>query len=627
MFTTRRGRRLSAQETNEFRVVFADFLLRHGDEWRLRRTDQFTPVDLNTARRTITIQGLISRDLLRHFAEELEDAGASNLLGRRSAPLPRPGDELFLFLPFAAYPKRVLLDFSTADSRGCAVPLVSRLPGSAVTGAHLLALLKDRSKPPRRQRFPTEQEEAGALIVCSAIAALSPAALQERLDRAPRGVSGQSWEQENIKLLTARWLQTEGNRFLPGLGDSIGPAIAGSRVVGVGPELRRFVPTGSYGRIRIRRLADLVLLGIGDVLKVIVSQAQPADQQLLLGSPALLAELVRDYVLPGLDYVLHLASHMPVAGQQALGRGVVDWNAYLATSIAVDRPFIFKADELIKVSHRRRSFHFWTTHSYPLTLTDSPATHVEVACGDLELEIPRRGAIKLRVGDAPAPTATVFGGEYRESRQVAHFYASRLGDEGLPRLATRSKPLSRLRRKKDENPGDERGALAHASTQLVVRFRLSHTLTVGYWVSLVAVVSAATWLSWEWVRPAWQHHMPPGHENTLLLVTAAFAAFPLWLTSSQHRTALVQQKLLFVRGAIAIALLIPLAAAAFAWAVRTGRFDLAPATPAGHSAVSGLADRTTPQRGALRSCRGGADRRQALAVYPVKHCRDRPDRL
>jgi hypothetical protein len=566
-----RRARLRAYDSNEFRVVFADFLLRHGDEWRLRRTDEFTPVDLNTARRRITLQGLVSRDLLAHVAQELEETGASHLVGPRSGSLPQPGEELFILLPFAAYPKRVLLDFSTADSRGCEVPLVSRLPGSAVTGAHLLAILKDRSKVSGQHREPSQSAEAGALIVCSAIAALNPAALRERLERSPRSVSGQRWDKEDIDLLIGRWVQAEGNRFLHGLGNILAPAITASGLVGTGPELRQFIPRGSYDRIQIRRLSDLVLLGIGEVLKVIVSQTQPTEQQRLLSSSAPLAQLVQGYVVPGIDYVLHLAAHLPDAGRLALGRGIVDWNAYLATSVAVDRPFIFKADELIKVSHRRRPFHFWTTHSYPLTLTDSPATHVEVACDDLELEIPRWRAIKVRVGDVPVPTQTVFGGEYRESRQVAHFYVSRLGEESPARLPAPVKLLTRLRPRRNASAATKRAAVDHASSQLVVRFRLSHTLTVGYWVSLAAVASAAAWLSWEWVRPAWEHHLPPGHENTLLLVTAAFAAFPLWLTSSQHRKALVQQKLLFVRGTIAVALLVPLLAAAFAWAVRTGR--------------------------------------------------------
>ena len=324
--------------------------------------------------------------------------------------------------------------------------------------------------------------------------------------------------------------------------------IANASIVGHTLRIRDLLaPSVHVSGLRIERLSSLILLGVLDSLKLLADRAPVSSRQQLVRNPRELADQYTKYLIPGAQYLLDLCDRLPTQAKEEFGRTVVDWTAYLAVEVELGRPFLFQVEETLDVPRRRRLlFRGWTTHAYPLALRDCPSTHVEVCCEDNELEIARSLAVGVRIGDARYTPEDLFG-DQSVSRQTIHFYTSR-----------------RVR----EHPDlDLDGA------ELLVRFRVAPAIRRGYIMAVIAVGVAVGWVSWEWIRPALKYRNAPSHEDTLLLVSAAFASFLLWLTGTQHKKALVHEKLRTFRWFITFALLLPIVAAGVALAIRGNYLD------------------------------------------------------
>jgi hypothetical protein len=552
--------RSRAFEAPEFRTAFASFLRRRSDDWRVRRVDHFTPLDLYTARRRITLQGNIDRELLGEFSREYP-----SLLSARAVRNLRDGDAISVYLPLAQFSKRVLLGFSIRDELGRAVSLLPRVHSGTVTGLHLLNNLESGlSDELRTELLPKDQGERraaefGAIVVAATLSVVNPFALERRLAAWRR-----NWHRDqDDRTCLLDWVERESNLFRDELGANVRTAVEGAGVLGVGDLLPRYLPSlkRRSPALLADKLSTLILLAVRDTMKVLVFNA-PVQRRVAFAESA--EDLFAAYaqtVLPGIKYFCQLASYLPADLASDVGNEIVDYTGYVAVPIYLGHHFILKTEQVLdlpprSVVNRIFTSDMFTYHAYQLPIGDSPATHVEVTTGDPELEIcvPRRKspAPKIRWQRTPAvrvhgsrrlkSTSILFGNEFASSHGVVHYYTSRRRGE-RPRMRA-------------------------SSASLVVRYRVTPAVRRGYLVLTAAVIIANTWIAWRWIHPALNGRKAPGSEEALLLVSAAFVALPTWLMTVQHKTLLVHQKLRGFRIVFAIGAGAPVASAGVAWLIR-----------------------------------------------------------
>ena len=239
------------QDSRDFRILFASFLRRRGDAWRHRRTDEFTPLDLWLARRSLTIQGDIGLDLIDGF--RTEEPGTISRRARRALHV---GTPLRVYLPFAAFPKRVLLNFGARGADEAAVPLLTRLQGSEISGDHLLRILEGAASLVPGAPTPTPASRAGARLVSAALAMLQPVPLCERLTRWDPG-----WVELQEQTDILEWVREEGNGFQRGLGNEIHRELfPGDRLI-TGAELGRSFPRIATSARTCERCPDCLCSG------------------------------------------------------------------------------------------------------------------------------------------------------------------------------------------------------------------------------------------------------------------------------------------------------------------------------------------------------------------------------
>jgi hypothetical protein len=197
---------LELRDRRAFRATFASFLRDRGDDWRGRRVDHFTPIAVNAASRRITLHGQINRELFADFAEDEQRLLPEEALDHLHADVSLP-----LYLPFAAFAKEPWLQFSTADARGHAIPVLTRFEGSAITGKHLVRVLESAAEnlsPGTLSRAGGENRPlSGAILVASALVSINPTALKHRIERwAP------IWRRD-ADTFVSEWITHEVKRF------------------------------------------------------------------------------------------------------------------------------------------------------------------------------------------------------------------------------------------------------------------------------------------------------------------------------------------------------------------------------------------------------------------------------
>jgi hypothetical protein len=502
---------LPAVHQARFRLAFANFLRTHPYAWRTRRLDRMTPLDFYLARRQISLQGRILPSALVEYQRS-----------RGAPPPPREfaaGEPMFLYVPFAVFPKQMLLDFSTADGTDCRVPLLTRDEGARVTALHLLNLIP-------RGSFPTNRpERLGAALIFETLAATDPTALLRRLCE---------WRGDDQYLPSrnhlADWLTYEAAQFSRGLGDELPERyLAGivARAQNYPALLLREQLTGSAAQPIVGDfdyLSTLVTFSARESWRILARRQNPAG---VGGRTPRHRDLLRDYrllVSAGLRWIdreLRLAAPGSRVTRDAIraeiAQASVSWMAYLATEAALDRPFQLKSSELLPFQQhkivRRQMLRAWTVQRYHITPSDARSTHVEITTQDTDLLIAHGHTRVEGIGAAKGNPSAAFADHFAASHTIAHYYAAAQPSEMPLRDAKRS-------------------------IHLRIRYKLPLTVAAGYWVLAGMLMAVFGWSTIEWAgkQPS------EGAQAALLSVLAGFTFLLVWLTAPGQTKPLIYGK-------------------------------------------------------------------------------------
>lgn len=567
-----------------FPPAFAAFLRQNPGYWRLRRVDRFRPIDTNLALHRATLQCRIDPALLDRFLDLYED----------DLDLPETtyggGDELTVYVPVMRFPKRLLLDFTTADDAGKSIQLLTRTEDSSVAASFIISLLVEGLDRELRDR-----EVVALHVILSTLIAQNPHDLEDRINEwvRERCAKGEDRRYSPENPLRPRdlsaWIHDEGEDFQPGLGTALQAALAPLLWAAAIDRPQRYMPGDAEadrvgaldvpdprqgGLKHLPSMSYVLLHAVHDLLRMSVEFApswsddentQPEDgnhvlQSDLMADPLLLIRHLQHNVLPGIR-VLRELLRGPRRGDALpdLLRDLDSWTAYVVKDIRLGVPFSITFTQTLPlrtedlkwprpvrwIEGRWRTV--WrSNHRYPIPLKDAPSMHVEVDVPDPELRIPLKpGYPPKRLGILvwiPGKRETyldkpldAFDAEARPSDRIVHFYSSRRAEES--------------RRLDDLAP----------YVHLYVPIRLTFGVLFGYLAASVAFVLAAIFVGWEAFPTIVTAERPP-----LLLETVEVAilsvTLSLFLVSTQHPSPLVTRKILGARLAFAVSIATILAA-------------------------------------------------------------------
>lgn len=523
-----------------FRIGLAGYLRRNPTRWRVRRRDYLMPLDFHLARRQITLQAQIDPILLQQFLES-----EPGML----APASIDGEgRLLVYLPFASYPKRVVLDFTTLDHAGQRLSLLTRAQGSAVTAEYLFTLLAQG-----RQNLD-EDRSIGLFLILQGLAAISATSLRAQIE----AWSGQKFaELGDHDVLFRQWFRHQLDVFSEGFPDAqtqrLERRLARFRERCPIIDFRSPGPTPSSAERAecvFGSLTDIVLFGVHDILSVLSSQAPP---ELPRGAAqhidAVRSQLVQ-YLPLGLEALQYLVGSLRTrsdkyarlvslqeATERELSLAAVSWVAYVVAPIRVAEPFHFRISELLPLEipediWERNKIRRETNHSYQIHPLDAQATHIEIATEDPEIVIDP-SATRVLAGEEYHPPADFFRSLFQDSHSIVHFYTASESFEHPFRDT--NEPL-----------------------RLIIRYKLPNAMKVAYLFIVCALLADTGWNSYEWILS------DPDQSTRLALVSvgAGFVGLVLFFLTVQHKRPLVQGKLEVVRlvvyGCLILLILLPI---------------------------------------------------------------------
>lgn len=520
-----------------YRTALASYLRRYPYEWRLRRRDYLAPVDFHLAKRQISLQGLLREDLYTAFRAE---TGVDDVLRLEDG---RSGQ---IFLPFAFFPKRVLLDFTTQDSGSQQVPLLTREEDCRVSATHLLSLWPAKSYPDSRS-----VEARGAHLVLRVLCSVDPAVLGRRirnwrLETTERSRTAKVGEfAKHLKPSRSRaaqpgrifrdegelesWVEYELEQFSSGLLRRAGelPSILRETVTsGESLDLREYLPFDADANLNLllpfASLDELVVAGVREAARLLARDALRPTGTVETPRNVQLAAELQELLPAGLAAVSQMLEQIPIgvprmAARKELARAAIGWMAHLVIPVTLDQPFQYRTSELIPFDResfmKRQTLRLFTYQTYSVSPTDAQSNHVEIATEDLELSLDCSGDV-VKAGTSTYPAREFFGEEYSESHAVAHFYNGALPTES---------PFRR-----------------HDTIAIYARYKLPLAIKAGYLMTVSAVAGVASWGAYERV------HRGASAEDNVLIVAAAFAVVLVFLMNVQHRP-IVHGKLEFAR--------------------------------------------------------------------------------
>ena len=560
--------------------IFAAFLRANGRIWRTRRLDRFTPVDFHLVEQSTKIQGKIDASFIEYFSSV---HGAEHPEARWSL---RQGDVATLLLPALAQPKQMLLNFTSRGPGGESLVLLTRPEGTVASASyHFGTLCESAAADPQGEAVDH------LMTVLVALMFQNPHSLGERLQalRPDLGVSDPLSGNELVE-----WVRAEANAFSSRVGDALvsndgtRASITEAAKSGVPiPDELRFGGLCRFGTIN-----ELLWHAIADVLRVfayleppwrssdssrprldfvtdVTSLASRLERD-LVGGMKQLHELLSDWferdlaemrahadTAPDVEYGMS-AFLVEVPATSDLLRSLDSWTAYALATIRVGEPFALDFTQSLPIEpqlSRREEYRRASAPSrfeFPVAWGDARAIHVEVSLDDPELRFARRwdqlAAVTTATGmggsrRVTGGLATFFDARLRASGQLVHFYAHR--DD--PEVEDLTAPI-----------------------RLLVAIRLTRTVIAGYAFASLAIVTAASYLGYQWMRWAVGGRAVNGIAVTT--VTALTITLTLWLTTAQGRRPVVHKKLinarLVISSAIGLTLLYPVA-----WLVIRGGRD------------------------------------------------------
>jgi len=552
--------------SDTFALAFASFLRRNPEAWRVRRTDRFRPVDFHLADRDVSLQGRIDPSLLRRFVEFEADPRITLDPARV-----RKDEPLTLYVPAIAQSKRLHLDFSVHRGTGERLPRVSHFESARITAVHLLTILIGSR--------PISVGEARQLhAVLTTLAFQNPLGLEQRVEawtqptpRRVRKTFGEDvWRPRDLKRVREswesgealpdyellRWIASEGESFLRGLGAPLQRAVAdylrqrGDQAEASPPF--RLAPASVPALERFADVTTLLLHDIRDVLKTLVSLAPVVatgagtrlTRTQLMDDPDRLAAHVEEDALKGLDLLLTELNQADATVREDFQKELEAWTVYIPIDIALGRPFTLRFHETMPVSPRlhfgrQLLFAVRGAHLYPIPLKDADGVHVEVEIPDPALQLGRRLPVvalipgqKRRWRQPEVPMEWVFGSAERASERYVHLYSSRMRRE-----ATRYDWLLPYLRVK-------------------VRLRLTWAVLIGHLYAAAAFVLAALYIGSAAIPHAVEEReiLPPDL-RVVVTVGVLTVTVSLWLTAIQHPRPITFKKLAPARLILYLALL------------------------------------------------------------------------
>lgn len=561
----------------EFPETFAGFLRHRRHLWATRRTDRFTPLDINLAEHHLTIQGSIGPELVNNF---LALYGEDLLIPEK--PEVRDGEILSLYIPAASFPKRQLLRFSVRDAKDAALPILSRSEGAPIAAREILALLI-LSKNIEMEELDDVSRQRALKTLIATVVFQDPHRLAERLQRWEsrrdplRPDAGLEAAEDESDL--QRWIEQEAEEFLPRSGDDILQAVTPTLErlqeldrawawipVSARPDGLRYFPT----------VGALLLHGVQDLLKNVLQFADPwkpeepdggdavaahggaaeargepdeSGQRAILArrSEALAKEVKRVLAeLPILETLLTAQQHDGATSE--FFRSLDRWTAYVVTTIRLKVPFIVKFDQTLPLLRNPEDWEqfswlkkkrrlFSTHHEYPLALRDALAVHAELVMNDLEIRYDQTEVVEVQ-GTQRIPVSDVFGNELRASSRLIHRYSSKRPD-----------PTSE----------SDAGTAARRHLYLRVPIRLVKSIRYGYAAASAAFLATAGYVLgtvvWAFVNDTDIERIEAPVIAGSLAVTLS-----LWLTAVQHPRPVVYRKLWLARRCFYLSLLITIGA-------------------------------------------------------------------
>jgi hypothetical protein len=550
------------------RITFASFLRRRSTEWRLRRRDFFVPIDFHLVQRQITLHGQINAGLLDEFRTE-----------QQLPELDTEEERTWIYLPFATFPKQILLDFSTFDPSGVRIPLLTRAQAAHVTAEHLFGLF------PRYARPRSLEERSAAMIALETIAASSPIALaahqrywlhnivarragwrKRRSIRARSALSDQA--------LFELWFETEANAFNDRLQDQTNDIRAALWDYILTTSLIPSADFASRQEFPFASLTEVLALSVQEALRIVADlhpseyreglnprnrvlarrlqylpdgiraldrmleqmTAEPQRQREELESRYELSARRRGETHPRTRDLRHrveaarvdeaAASALLLAIQREIMTSSVSWMAYLVVPIRVGFPFHYRACEQLPLkipgwwTRQLRRLH--TRQIYHVDVLDSQATHIEVHIDDPALKLALRAP---RVAFATEPQKAI---ARRRAPRTSNTW--RRPEDVFAREFRESDRLAHFYTASRASQAPYRGRSGRIL--LSVQYNVVATIKTSYLIALAAVAGAISYAAYEWTNG---RSAPGGRVNVVTIAVPLFAVIIAFMTARERR--------------------------------------------------------------------------------------------
>lgn len=554
---------LASRSDPRFRSALAIALRSNPDAWRLRRTDQFSPLDLNSARHRVTLQLLITAEFVNEVIRGNDDL-------ERTCETAKEGETLSVYIPVLRMPKRILVDFKSTDVAGHAVPLLPRTHDSLIVAEELVASFGVAAPDARYAPLKTI---LAALIYLNPVSLLFAVDSFARSNGAPFG-HGRPLAAADLEA----WMFTEAEYLKENMGWSTLRVMRDA--ASENPEGPLKIPLRQR-QTEVRRdavgyfptIAHLICYGVRDVLKCVDEwgpAASAATRNKLVhqmrGTNELVAELYReaeldppvdpdwellaklhDCIYPGLRYLRRISAEDP-GRLKSLIDELETWTPFVIADVTLGKPLVLHIEERLPLGdwhplpgERRKRIRRPHEQYYPIVIRDAPSLHVEIQLDDPELRVPTRryrdGLIRkhlnrrVRVvgfdpdkgrlgfgGQTDSPTGALFEAEARPSNRLLHFYAS-------------------LRRN-DGRFWDEIENL-----HLAIPIRLTWQIKLAMYSLCIGLTIAALFTAGEvWPTTVFRDD-PLTWRRELVTISALAVTVGVWSVQWQHPTALVARKL------------------------------------------------------------------------------------
>jgi hypothetical protein len=553
-----------------FAELFAAFLRQRTARWRLRRSDYFSPLDLNLAARRIRLDLRIDRPLLKEFL---------NLYGESLRIPPGAGDdarEVTAFVPVLSHPKRLLL---RAQQRlnGEPLPGLQRYDESRILARDLLALLyagqTSISDSSLRTDVQDPRRTSRLRLIVSALLFSDPHRLKERLEKwcekDPTRRLYFNFGLGDEKTLSA-WIKAEGNEFLPGLGDELEKSLASfvQDHIGGGHRSSRDFEIDLLhrpGGLAYFPTFELLLLhAVQDLAKMLIETESPRLRGQATVSPrAALVANVPDIAKRMLAALHETETLVKLLRTQASDEAYLDfirhldrWVSYAVVTFRPSVPFSITFEDVFPLDkpggkpltwwERKRRTLWKTVHHYPLPLKDALSVHVEVVSTETELVAAHCDSIALKPDGSVEKVETVFGQKFEPNERLLHRYSSKRPAEGVEVAA-------------------ERGMADRI--WLEVRWKLLANVKAGYWSAAATFAVAAVFVAVVAVWSVYDSRTNSLIDDTVVVGTLA-TGLALWLITTQYRSSVVHRKLWIARWAMYISIIAMVASLATLGVIR-----------------------------------------------------------